>query len=80
VRAVPPVEELSHGHPQLDPPPVRRKPRTIRDYLPLKGMPLTDLTIDIRTGPDVAIPRSLTTLQKINFRPAADLWKETDGK
>jgi hypothetical protein len=57
-----------------------RTPRTIRDYSPLRGMPRTDLTIDIRTGPDVAILRSRTPLQKINFKAAADFGTETDGK
>jgi hypothetical protein len=53
----------------------------VTDLAPLKGMPLTDFVMDnFRAERDAAVLRSLTTLQKINFKPAADFWKEVDGK
>jgi hypothetical protein len=52
----------------------------VTDLSPLKGMPLTDLTIDFRAERDTKILRSLTTLQNINYKPAADFWKESDAK
>jgi hypothetical protein len=52
----------------------------VTDLSPLKGMPLTDLHLSYRAERDAAILRSLTTLQTINLKPAADFWKEVDGK
>jgi hypothetical protein len=52
----------------------------VTDLSPLKGMPLTDIFLDYRAERDAAILRSLTTLQTINTKPAADFWKEVDGK
>jgi hypothetical protein len=50
------------------------------DLSPVKGMPLKVLRCDFRPERDAEIVRSLTTLQLINDKPAADFWKEVDGK
>jgi hypothetical protein len=43
-------------------------------------MPLTKLRLTFRPERDAEIVRSFTTLQEINDKPAADFWKEADGK
>jgi hypothetical protein len=52
----------------------------LTDLSPLKGMPLTALNLDFRAERDTALLRSLTTLHQINSKPAAEFWKEVDGK
>jgi hypothetical protein len=52
----------------------------VTDLSPLKGMPLTKLWLTFRPERDARIVRSFTTLQVINDKPAADFWKEVDGK
>jgi serine/threonine protein kinase len=52
----------------------------VTDLSPLKGMPLKELLIDFQPERDAALLRSLTALEKINDKPAADFWKEVDGK
>jgi hypothetical protein len=52
----------------------------VTDFSPLKGMPLTELDLGFRAERDAALLRSLTTLQQINSKPAAEFWKEVDGK
>jgi hypothetical protein len=39
-------------------------------------MPLKELDCDFRPGRDTAILRSITTLEKINGKPAAEFWKD----
>jgi tRNA A-37 threonylcarbamoyl transferase component Bud32 len=56
------------------------KDSKVTDLSPLKGMPLTKLWLTLRPEQDAEIVRSFTTLQIINDRPAADFWKEVDGK
>jgi hypothetical protein len=46
----------------------------------LRKMPLTVLRLDFQAERDADIVRSLNTLQSINDKPAADFWKEVDGK
>jgi hypothetical protein len=43
-------------------------------------MPLTTIALDFRAERDAKILRSLTTLQTINNKPAAEFWKEVAGK
>jgi len=43
-------------------------------------MPLTRIRLTFRPERDSEIVRSLTTLQVINEKPAADFWREVDGK
>jgi len=43
---------------------------------PLKGMPLEQLWLDRRPGPDTEVLRSLKGLEQINDKPAAEFWKE----
>jgi hypothetical protein len=43
-------------------------------------MPLKELLRDFRREPDAKVLRSLTTLARINDKPAADFWKEVDGR
>jgi hypothetical protein len=52
----------------------------VTDLSPLEGMPLKELGCDFQRERDTALLRSLTTLEKINDKPAADFWKEVDGK
>jgi hypothetical protein len=43
-------------------------------------MPLTRIRLSFRPEHDTELVRSLTTLQFINEKPAAEFWKEVDGK
>jgi hypothetical protein len=52
----------------------------VSDLSPLKGVPLSSIALDFQAERDAAVLRSLTTLQTINDKPAADFWKEVDGK
>jgi serine/threonine protein kinase len=52
----------------------------VTDHSPLREMPLTMLRLDFQAERDANIVRSLKTLQSINDKPAADFWKEVDGK
>jgi Leucine-rich repeat (LRR) protein len=54
------------------------KAAPVTDLSPLKGMPLKELLIDFQPERDAALLRSLTTLERINDKPAADFWKEQD--
>jgi hypothetical protein len=51
----------------------------VTDLRPLKGLPLQKLQLDYRADHE-AVLRSLTGLESINDKPAADFWKEVDGK
>jgi hypothetical protein len=51
----------------------------VTDLTPIEGMPLKHLRLDYR--PDRAkFVRSFTGLEFINDKPAAEFWKEVDGK
>jgi eukaryotic-like serine/threonine-protein kinase len=52
----------------------------VSDLSVLKGMPVKWLRCDFQRERDAEILRSLTTLETINCKPAADFWKEVDGK
>jgi serine/threonine protein kinase len=52
----------------------------VTDLSPLIGMPLKSLGCDFQRERDAEMLRSLTTLERINDKPAADFWKERDGK
>ena len=52
----------------------------VTDLAPLRGMPLTHLWLTFRPERDAEVGRALTTLQIINDKPAAEFWKEVDGK
>jgi len=52
----------------------------VTDLSPVKGMRLKELLCDFQRERDAAILRSLTTLERINDKPAADFWKEVDGR
>jgi hypothetical protein len=52
----------------------------VTDLSPLRGMPLTTLRLTFRPEQDGEIVRSFTTLKIINDKPAAEFWKEVDGK
>ncbi|MBL8792764.1 MAG: protein kinase [Planctomycetia bacterium] len=43
---------------------------------PLRHLPLKELSAPVRTEQDLAVVRSLTTLEKINNLPAAAFWKK----
>jgi hypothetical protein len=52
----------------------------VTDLSPLKGMPRKEPRCDFQRLRDAEILRSLTTLKRINDKPAADFWKEVDGQ
>jgi hypothetical protein len=43
-------------------------------------MPVKWLRCDFQRARDAELLRSLTTLEQINLKPAAEFWKEVDGK
>ncbi len=52
----------------------------IADVSPLKGMPLRTLVYDFKPERDMELLRSLTTLEHINEKTAAEFWKEVEEK
>ena len=52
----------------------------VTDLSPLRGMPLITLSCDFKPERDAEILRSLTRLETINGKPAADFWKDVDAK
>jgi hypothetical protein len=52
----------------------------VSDLSPLKGMPLKEIVCDFERERDAEFLRSLTTLETINSKSAAEFWKEVDGK
>jgi hypothetical protein len=52
----------------------------VSDTSPLQGMPLKEVLCDFQRERDAEFLRSFKTLEKINFKPAAEFWKEVDGK
>jgi eukaryotic-like serine/threonine-protein kinase len=52
----------------------------VSDLSPMKGMRLKELFCDFQRERDARILRSLTTLERINGKSAADFWKEVDGR
>jgi hypothetical protein len=50
----------------------------VSDLAPLKGMPLTQLWLDLPPGEDAEVLRSLTSLERINDKPAAEFWTAQD--
>ena len=51
----------------------------VSDLAPLKGIPLKEIGGDFKPGRDSEILRSLTTLETINGKPAAEFWKEFEA-
>jgi hypothetical protein len=43
-------------------------------------MPLKEIRCDFERERDAEVLRSLTTLERINDKPAADFWKEAANK
>jgi hypothetical protein len=52
----------------------------LSDLSPLRGMPLSQIYLDFDSKRDGEILHSLTTLQKINDKPAAEFWKAVNQK
>jgi hypothetical protein len=52
----------------------------ITDLSPLEGLPIKELSCDLKLDRDSAILRSIKTLETINGKPAAEVWKELDEK
>ncbi len=50
----------------------------VSDLTPLKGMPLKELWFDYQPERDGEVLRSLTSLEQINGKPAAEFWKEQE--
>jgi serine/threonine protein kinase len=48
----------------------------VTDLSLLKGMPLIDLGCDFKSERDTEILRSIKTLETINYKPAAEFWKD----
>ena len=52
----------------------------VTDLSPVKGMRLKELFCDFQRERDAEVLRLLTTLERINGKPAAEFWKEVDGR
>jgi Leucine-rich repeat (LRR) protein len=52
----------------------------VSDTSPLQGMPLKDVHCEFQRERDAKFLRSFKTLETINLKPAAEFWKEVDGK
>jgi hypothetical protein len=52
----------------------------VTDLSPLQGMPLKEIICDFQPRRDAEKLRSLKSLERINGKAAAELWKEVDGK
>jgi hypothetical protein len=52
----------------------------LSDPTPLQGLPLKEIVCDFEPKRDAEKLRSLRSLEKINGKPAAEFWKEVDGK
>ncbi|MFN0053794.1 MAG: hypothetical protein ACKV0T_16565 [Planctomycetales bacterium] len=50
----------------------------VTDLSPLVDLPLKELQCTFEPPRDARVLRSITSLQKINTKPAAEFWKETD--
>jgi hypothetical protein len=50
------------------------------DLSPVKDLPLTWFVCDFRTDRDTAILRAIPTLNTINYKPAAEFWREAEEK
>lgn len=51
----------------------------VSDLLPLRGLPLKSLRFDYQPRRDAAVLQSLTGLERINDKPAADFLKDVNG-
>ena len=51
----------------------------VSDFSLLKDMPLKNLWLDFNPNRDTELLRSLKDLEKINYKPAAEFWKEVAG-
>jgi serine/threonine protein kinase/formylglycine-generating enzyme required for sulfatase activity len=52
----------------------------VTDLSPLKDLPLREIGCRFNPARDSKVLRSIKTLIKINGKPAADFWKEVDGR
>jgi serine/threonine protein kinase/tetratricopeptide (TPR) repeat protein len=52
----------------------------LRDLSPLRGMKLKQLSTEIEPQRNAFVLRSIKTLEEINGRPAAEVWKSVDSK
>jgi tRNA A-37 threonylcarbamoyl transferase component Bud32 len=50
------------------------------DLTPLKAMPLKELWCDFKPERDTEVLQSLTTLERINDKPAQEFWKEVNTR
>jgi hypothetical protein len=50
------------------------------DLSPLRGMPLKEVRCDFVGDRDSEILRSLTSLERINLKPAAEFWAEVESQ
>jgi len=52
----------------------------VGDFSPLRAMPLTDIIGEFKKPADHENIRAITTLERINGKPAAEFWKEVDAE
>jgi serine/threonine protein kinase len=73
------VSDLSplHGMPLVE---ASFQGTPVSDLSPLRGMPLKRIRFEFRPEQDTSLLRSLSTLETINGKAAAEFWKEVDGK
>jgi len=53
---------------------------SVNDLSPLKGMPLKQLYCDLKLSRDSEVLRSITTLETIQDKPAAEFWKDVEAQ
>jgi len=53
---------------------------SVSDHSPLHNMPLKELHLDFKRERHSQLLHSIKTLETINSKPAADFWKEVEGK
>ena len=53
---------------------------SVIDPSPIKGMPLQRLWLDAKASRDTGLFRSIKTLETINEKPAAEVWKKVEDQ
>jgi serine/threonine protein kinase len=52
----------------------------VNDLTVVRGMPLTDIICSFQAKRDGPVLRALKKLERINYKPAAEFWKEVEAK
>lgn len=73
VRDLGPLKDMKLGN-------ITATTRYITDFSPLKGMLLQSIGLYFNPDRDTEFLKSIKTLETINYKPAADFWKEVEAK